>query len=76
MVKLSDIRIVSEQQFSTFKDDNSLPRELLSSLPGNNSTHALVISGIRRCGKSTIMRQHIGKHIKDAFYLNFWTLNY
>lgn len=55
MVKLSDIRIVSEQQFSTFKDDNSLPRELLSSLPGNNSTHALVISGIRRCGKSTII---------------------
>lgn len=73
MVKLSDIRIVSEQQFSTFKEDDSLPRELLSSLPSDNSAHALVISGIRRCGKSTLMRQHIGRHIEDAFYLNFDT---
>lgn len=73
MVKLSDIKIVSEQQFSTFKEDNSLPRELLSLLPSDNAAHALVISGIRRCGKSTIMRQHIGRHIEEAFYLNFDT---
>jgi predicted AAA+ superfamily ATPase len=73
MVKYSDIKVVSEQQFSAFKEDHSLPRELLPSLPLENSTHALVISGIRRCGKSTLMRQHIGKQIQDAFYLNFDT---
>lgn len=73
MIKLSDIKLVSEQQYAVFKEDDSLPRELLSSLPKDTSTHALVISGIRRCGKSTLMRQHIGLHIDDAFYLNFDT---
>lgn len=73
MVKLSDIKLVSEQQYAVFKEDDSLPRELLPSLPKDTSTHALVISGIRRCGKSTLMRQHIGLHIDDAFYLNFDT---
>lgn len=73
MVKLSDIKLVSEQQYAVFKEDDSLPRELLPSLPKDTSTHALVISSIRRCGKSTLMRQHIGLHIDDAFYLNFDT---
>ena len=73
MIKLSDIKLVSEQQYAVFKEDDSLPRELLLSLPKDTSTHALVISGIRRCGKSTLMRQHIGLHIDDAFYLNFDT---
>lgn len=73
MVKLSDIKLVSEQQYSIFREDNSLPRELLTSLPKDISAHALVISGIRRCGKSTLMRQHVGQHIDDAFYLNFDT---
>lgn len=39
----------------------------------DNSSHALVISGIRRCGKSTLMRQRIGGDTEDAFYLNFDT---
>lgn len=73
MIKYSDIKIVSDQQLALFKEDNSLPRELLPLLPTNNPEHALVISGIRRCGKSTLMRQHIGRHIDEAFYLNFDT---
>lgn len=73
MIKYSDIKIVSDQQLALFKEDSSLPRELLPLLPTNNPEHALVISGIRRCGKSTLMRQHIGRHIDEAFYLNFDT---
>ncbi len=30
--------------------------------------HVIIISGVRRCGKSTLMRQILKKHYKDAFY--------
>lgn len=73
MVKLSDIKEVYNQQQITFSRDESLPRELLPMLPVDNTNHALVISGIRRCGKSTLLRQHIGQATDKAFYLNFDT---
>jgi predicted AAA+ superfamily ATPase len=31
----------------------------------------LIISGIRRCGKSTLLRQHLQRMAQDFFYLNF-----
>ena len=63
MVKFSDIKEVYNQQQEFFKHDESLSRELLATLPVDNTNHALVISGIRRCGKSTLMRQHVGPTI-------------
>jgi predicted AAA+ superfamily ATPase len=50
--------------------DNGLPREALTTLPDLQS-HALIISGIRRCGKSTLLRQHLRQRQQDFFYLNF-----
>ncbi len=73
MVKYSDIKEVYNQQQEVFRHDESLSRELLATLPVDNANHALVISGIRRCGKSTLMRQHVGPTIDNAFYLNFDT---
>lgn len=73
MVKYSDIKEVSAQQQKAFIQDESLSRELLPMLPVDNDSHALVISGIRRCRKSTLMRQHIGQDTDKAFYLNFDT---
>lgn len=73
MIKYSDIKIVYEQQRLFLQNDESLKRESLASLPTDNNSHALVISGIRRCGKSTLMRQRIGSDTEDAFYLNFDT---
>lgn len=35
------------------------------------NSHALIISGIRRCGKSTLLRQWLENEYKGAFYLNF-----
>jgi predicted AAA+ superfamily ATPase len=35
------------------------------------TTHALIISGIRRCGKSTLLRQLIQRDSKNIVYLNF-----
>ena len=50
--------------------DSGLERVLLSELPVIK-THALVVSGIRRCGKSTLLHQFIKKMSRDFFYLNF-----
>lgn len=73
MVKYSDIKEVYNQQSDVFRQDQSLQRELLSILPTDNANHALVISGIRRCGKSTLLRQHAGNKVDEIFYLNFDT---
>ncbi|MCH6233192.1 ATP-binding protein [Cognataquiflexum rubidum] len=35
------------------------------------SSHALIVSGIRRCGKSTFLLQMLSKRFPDAIYLNF-----
>lgn len=73
MVKYSDLKFVCEQQLSFFAQDDFLSRELLPLLPTDTYNHALVISGIRRCGKSTLMRQRIGDRVQEVFYLNFDT---
>jgi predicted AAA+ superfamily ATPase len=43
---------------------------MLPSLPRIQS-HALIISGIRRCGKSTLLHQFVQKEGEPFFYLNF-----
>jgi len=42
-------------------------------IPGydNLSSHAFILSGIRRCGKSTLMQQIHSEMKEPAFYLNF-----
>lgn len=70
-MKLSEIELVaSEQKEVLLSSDSGLPREALSTLPDLQS-HALIISGIRRCGKSTLLRQHLRQKSEDFFYLNF-----
>ncbi|MDR2144355.1 MAG: ATP-binding protein [Treponema sp.] len=66
---LSDLRETEEAQASK-KRNRELERHLLAELPGPRS-HALIISGIRRCGKSTLLHQLAAKQKKPFFYLNF-----
>ncbi|MDR2410044.1 MAG: ATP-binding protein [Bacteroidales bacterium] len=47
-----------------------LEREILSSFPSPH-THALIISGIRRCGKSTLLLQLLKSNNTPSLYLNF-----
>jgi len=47
-----------------------LKREALRELP-DLSSHALIVSGIRRCGKSTLLFQLLKEKYPEAFYLNF-----
>lgn len=63
--------IAREQKFEAFSEVEKITeRTLMVDLP-NISTHALILSGIRRCGKSTLLRQFVRQNFKDVFYLNF-----
>lgn len=63
--------IASEQKQALFADSETMiKRSLFSQLP-NTRTHALILSGIRRCGKSTLLKQFVRQNFPDVFYLNF-----
>lgn len=72
MILESILQKVSKQQKLRLMGlDEGLIREKqlnLKSIP----SHALIISGVRRCGKSTLLLQLLKKE-KNAFYLNFET---
>jgi len=57
--------IVKTQQFG----DSGIPRSLLKDID-LKTKHTIVISGIRRCGKSTLLLQIMG-NIKNFYYFNF-----
>jgi predicted AAA+ superfamily ATPase len=70
-MKLSDIQdIASGQKQALENQEPGLERTVLPDLPDIQS-HALVVSGIRRCGKSTLLRQFVRKLDRPYFYLNF-----
>jgi len=70
-MKYSDLlAVVNEQKDFLYSFDLGTPREVLKSLPDIQS-HALVISGIRRCGKSVLLHQFIRNEIDEVFYFNF-----
>jgi len=71
MILKSTISEVAESQKSNLTQRKSgLKRDLLQTIP-ELSSHALIISGIRRCGKSTLLHQLLKSKYKEAFYLNF-----
>ncbi|OHE60016.1 MAG: ATPase [Treponema sp. GWA1_62_8] len=70
-MKLSEIREIAQSQRKRLEgSDLGLPRESLATLPDIVS-HALIVSGIRRCGKSTILHQFTKRIGKPYFYFNF-----
>lgn len=71
MLLKSQITRISELQTTVIKTgDKGLKRESGASLPAL-SKHALIITGIRRCGKSTLLFQLISEKYPDAFFVNF-----
>jgi len=70
-MKRSEIEtIASEQKERLLASDSGMIREALASLT-DTSTHALIISGIRRCGKSTLLHQYLLKQSGEFFYFHF-----
>lgn len=67
MITKETIRDVIADQLKTFHEGKTVEREIV--LP-EKTNRIIVISGIRRCGKSTLMKQkYLGK--EDALYINF-----
>lgn len=70
-MKLSELRdIAASQKEAVETADTGLEREALAGLPDLTS-HALIVSGIRRCGKSTLLRQFTKKLARPYFYFDF-----
>ncbi len=74
MITQSDlIAVIDSQKERLESSEDNLERDLLKTLPSDLAKHALIISGIRRCGKSTILGQMIKNGSDDAFFINFDT---
>ncbi len=61
--------VVKTQKEEITAMETGIPRERLNNI-AINLPHALIISGIRRCGKSTLLRQFM-QTIENFHYLNF-----
>jgi uncharacterized protein len=71
MIHIDFLRDIIEQQRMSIADKGTMmEREQLFTLPDTKS-HALIVSGIRRCGKSTLLFQLLKERYQQAVYLNF-----
>lgn len=70
-MKRSDLRaVVDDQRKVLDAAPVGLQRDALSTMPDVRS-HAIVVSGIRRCGKSTLLHQYARRLAEPFCYLNF-----
>jgi predicted AAA+ superfamily ATPase len=71
MIQQSIIQqVIDAQKQKNRRRSTGLQRDILPALP-NVQTHALIVSGIRRCGKSTLLLQLLDRDNQNALYLNF-----
>lgn len=63
-------QVLEEQRINLAQKDKGLRREVLDSFP-ILASHALILSGVRRCGKSTLLFQLLHNKYTSALYLNF-----
>ena len=63
-------QVIETQKANLAQKDPGLKRDALATLP-DLSAFALIVSGIRRCGKSTLLFQLLKERYPDALYLNF-----
>ena len=67
--KLIIEQVIESQKERLLKLDRGLPRLITGY--GKLSTHAFIVSGIRRCGKSTLLQQINHNLSEQSIYLNF-----
>lgn len=60
-----------QMQQARITHDVSFPREALSSIKTDDSPVATIITGVRRCGKSTLVEQLMARYPDDSLLLNF-----
>lgn len=71
MILKEEIAAAVKGQSKWVTKDNSVTRREATNKIKPSSTHIEVITGIRRCGKSTLMRQIISETHTNFSYLNF-----
>ncbi len=69
MTKESLRAVVKRQRAEIDGSDAGIKREILADID-IQSSHAIVLSGIRRCGKSTLLTQ-VSRTLKQFYYFNF-----
>lgn len=70
-MKISELQEINiAQRIALDEQEYGLKRQILCELPDIQS-HVLVVNGIRRCGKSTLLRQFVQGLNRPFFYLNF-----
>jgi len=62
--------IIHQQKETLAARDAGMLRNGLDTLPDVDD-FALIVSGIRRCGKSTLLYQVLKKRHEEALYVNF-----
>ncbi len=70
LLKSTLIQIIEVQKANLNRQSKGLEREVLKIIPDLLS-HAYIITGIRRCGKSTLLKQLLDEKYSGALYLNF-----
>lgn len=71
MIRQDEIALVIDSQRDTFlKRESGFVRDALINIPVVDG-FATIITGIRRCGKSTLLLQLFRRDYQDAIYLNF-----
>ena len=71
MIRQDEIALVIDLQRERFvKRSSGFARDSLPDIPVADS-FATIITGIRRCGKSTLLLQLLNRDYQDAIYLNF-----
>lgn len=73
MITKTDIQSVIAQQMRIMASSVSYPREQLSEISIPYPGFAYIISGIRRCGKSTLVGQLLQPRMDDSIYVKFDT---
>jgi len=63
-------RVIDTQKKRMFRSETGFRREILPNMPVLQS-HALIITGIRRCGKSTLLRQILEASDGEKLFLSF-----
>jgi uncharacterized protein len=70
MVRQEQIASVIDAQRKFLQDTSAIDREMLVKIPVVES-FATIITGIRRCGKSTLLHQVLNQKYEAAIFLNF-----
>ena len=62
--------IIRQQEINLHATEEGMIRDSLCTLPDIDN-YALIVSGVRRCGKSTLLHQLLKKKHTESLYINF-----